>query len=145
MMVTAIIKEKYCLNLGMRVDSMKKYIVLAKNDYNEEFFSTDVKLEAKEAFDRMADKYLFVKVFCYNIKDRMYYDITDINMQTVYTVKTYTETELIEDTDGDYIKLLNEENYEFKNKLDALHCIIQSMKAGRKYKLYKNGKRDWSV
>lgn len=124
---------------------MKKYIILAKNDYNEEFFSTDCKSEVKEAFDRMADKYLFVKVFCYNIKDRMYYDITDINMQTVYTVKTYTETELIEDTDGDYIKLLNEENYKFKNKLDALHCIIQSMKTGRKYKLYKNGKRDWSV
>lgn len=124
---------------------MKRYIILAKNDCNEEFFSTDVKSEAKEAFDRMADKYLFVKVLCYNIKDGMYYDITDINTQSVYTVKTYTQTELIEDTDGAYIKLLNEENYEFKNKLDALHCIIQSMKAGRKCKLYKNGKRDWSV
>ena len=124
---------------------MKKYIVLAKNDYNEEFFSTDSKLEVKEAFDRMADKYLFVKVLCYDEKDKMYHDITDINKQTLYTVKTYTDTLLIEDTDGAYIKFVNEENYEFKNKLDALHCIIQSMKAGRKYKLYKNGRRDWSV
>ena len=124
---------------------MKKYIVLAKNDYNEEFFSTNCKSEVKDAFDRMADDYLFVKVFRYNIKDEMYHDITDITEDSLYIVKTYTETELIEDTDGSHIKLLNEKNYEFTNKLDALHCIIQSMKAGRKYKLYKNGKRDWSV
>ena len=125
---------------------MKKYIVLAKNDYNEEFFFTDVKSEVKDAFDRMADKYFFVKVFYYNIVDEKYYDITDINTQSLYTVKTYTGTELIAvGTDVADIKFLNEKNYQFKNKLDALQCIIQSMKAGRKYKLYKNGRRDWSV
>nr|DAU44933.1 MAG TPA: hypothetical protein [Caudoviricetes sp.] len=124
---------------------MKKYMILAKNDYNEEIFYTDIKAEAKSAFDRMMDKYFFVKAFCYNEKVETYQDITEINAQSVYRVQTYTGLELIEKEDCLDFKLLNEENYEFTNKLDALTCIIHSMKAGRKYKLYKNGGRDWSV
>jgi hypothetical protein len=124
---------------------MKKYMILAKNDYNEEIFYTDIKAEAKSTFDRMMDKYFFVKAFCYNKKDESYQDITEINTQSVYRVQTYTGLELIEKSDCLDFKLLNEENYEFTNKLDALKCIIQSMKAGRKYKLYKNGRRDYSV
>lgn len=124
---------------------MKKYIILAKNDYNEEIFYTDIKAEAKSAFDRMMDKYFFVKAFCYNKENETYQDITEINAQSVYTVQTYTGLELIEKKDCLDFKLLNEENHTFTNKLDALNCIIQSMKAGRKYKLYKNGRRDWSV
>lgn len=124
---------------------MKKYMILAKNDYNEEIFYTDIKAEAKSAFDRMMDKYFFVKAFCYNQKVETYQDITEINAQFVYRVQTYTGLEIIEKSDCLDFKLLNEENYEFTNKLDALKCIIQSMKAGRKYKLYKNGRRDYSV
>lgn len=124
---------------------MKKYMILAKNDYNEEIFYTDIKAEAKSAFDRMMDKYFFVKAFCYNENNEMYQDITEINAQSVYIVQTYTGLELIEKKDCLDFKLLNEENHTFTNKLDALNCIIQSMKAGRKYKLYKNGRRDWSV
>lgn len=124
---------------------MKKYMILAKNDYNEEFFYTDIKAEAKSAFDRMMDKYFFVKAFCYNKQDGLYKDITEINSQSVYTVQTYTGLELIEKTDCVDFNLLNEENHDFTNKSDALFYIIQSMKAGRKYKLYKNGRRDWSV
>lgn len=124
---------------------MKKYMILAKNDFNEEIFYTDIKAEAKQAFDRMADKYFFVKAFCYNKKDSLYKDITEINTPSEYTVQTYTGIELIEKEDYVDFKLLNEENHKFTNKTDALFCIIQSMKAGRKYKLYKNGRRDWSV
>lgn len=124
---------------------MKKYMILAKNDYNEEIFYTDIKAEAKSAFDRMMDKYFFVKAFCYNEKNETYQDITEINAQSVYIVQTYTGLELIEKKDCLDCKLLNEENHTFTNKLEALNCIIQSMKAGRKYKLYKNGRRDWSV
>ena len=120
-------------------------MILAKNDYNEEIFYTDIKAEAKSAFDRMMDKYFFVKAFCYNEKNETYQDITEINAQSVYIVQTYTGLELIEKKDCLDFKLLNEENHTFTNKLDALNCIIQSMKAGRKYKLYKNGRRDWSV
>lgn len=126
---------------------MKKYMILAKNDYNEEIFYTDIKAEAKSAFDRMLDKYFFVKAYCYNEKDNLYQDITDINAPSVYDVQTYTSLALSEDAciDGVEFKLMNEEHHEFTNKLDALQYIIHSMKAGRKYKLYKNGRRDWSV
>lgn len=122
---------------------MKKYMILAKNDYNEEIFYTNIKAEAKSAFDRMLDKYFFVKAYCYNEKDNLYQDITEINAPSVYDVQTYTGLALSKD--GVEFELLNEEHHEFTNKLDALHYIIYAIKEGRKYKLYKNGRRDWSV
>lgn len=124
---------------------MKKYMILAKNDYNEEIFYTDIKAEAKGAFDRMMDKYLFVKAFCYNAKGELYQDITENNTQSVFTVQSYDRVYLDEQPDGLEGKLLNEERRDFTNKQDALCYIIQLMKLGRKCKLYKNGRRDWSV
>lgn len=124
---------------------MKKYMILAKNDYNEEIFYTDVKAEAKSAFDRMMDKYLFVKAFCYNRKNELYQDITEMNEQTVYAVKTYSGVKLNQTPDGVVEELLNQEYYEFTCKEDALVYIIKSIIAGRKFRLYKNGRRDWSV
>ena len=124
---------------------MKKYMILAKNDYNEEIFYIDIKAEAKYAFDRMMDKYLFVKAFCYNSKNELYQDITEMNEQTVYAVKTYSGAKLNQTPDGVVEELLNQEYYEFTCKEDALVYIIKSIKAGRKFRLYKNGRRDWSV
>lgn len=124
---------------------MKKYMILAKNDYNEEIFYTDIKAEAKSTFDRMMDKYLFVKAFCYNIKGEVYQDITENNTQSVFTVQTYDRVILDEQPDGLEGNFLNEERRDFTNKQEALCYIIQSMKSGRKYRLYKNGRRDWSV
>lgn len=124
---------------------MKKYMILAKNDYNEEIFYTDIKAEAKHAFDRMMDKYLFVKVFCYNRKNELYQDITEMNEQTVYAVKTYSGAKLNQTPDGVVEELLNQEYYEFTCKEDALVYIIKSIKADRKFRLYKNGRRDYSV
>lgn len=124
---------------------MRKYMILAKNDCNEEIFYTDIKAEAKSAFDRMMDKYLFVKAFCYNEKCEIYQDITESNAQSIYRVQTYTGIKSFEMTGCLEFKLLNEENREFTNKLDALYCVVQSMKIGRKCRLYKNGRRDWSV
>ena len=124
---------------------MKKYMILAKNDYNEEIFYTDIKAEAKHAFDRMMDKYLFVKAFCYNRKNELYQDITEMNEQTVYAVKTYSGVKLNQTPDGVIEELLNQEYYEFTCKEDALVYIIKSIKADRKFRLYKNGRRDWSV
>lgn len=124
---------------------MKKYMVLAKNDYNEEIFYTDIKTEAKNAFDRMMDKYLFVKAFCYNTKGEVYQDITENNTQSVFTVQTYDRVILVEKPDDLEGEFLNEERRDFTNKEEALRYIIQSMKVGRKYRLYKNGRRDWSV
>lgn len=124
---------------------MKKYMILAKNDYNEEIFYTDSKAEAKSAFDRMMDKYLFVKAFCYNRKNELYQDITEMNEQTVYAVKTYSGVKLNQTPDGVIEELLNQEYYEFTCKEDALVYIIKSIKADRKFRLYKNGRRDWSV
>lgn len=124
---------------------MKKYMILAKNDYNEEIFYTDIKAEAKHAFDRMMDKYLFVKVFCYNRKNELYQDITEMNEQTVYAVKTYSGVKLNQTPDGAVEELLNQEYYEFTCKEDALVYIIKSIKSDRKFRLYKNGRRDYSV
>ena len=124
---------------------MKKYMILAKNDYNEEIFYTDIKAEAKYAFDRMMDKYLFVKAFCYNSKNELYQDITEMNEQTVYAVKTYSGAKLNQTPDGVVEELLNQEYYEFTCKEDALVYIIKSIKADRKFRLYKNGRRDYSV
>lgn len=124
---------------------MKKYMILAKNDYSEEIFYTDIKAEAKNAFDRMMDKYLFVKAFCYNRKNEIYQDITEMNAQTVYAVKTYSGVKLNQTSDDVVEELLNQEYYEFTCKEDALVCIIKSIKADRKFRLYKNGRRDWSV
>ena len=124
---------------------MKKYMILAKNDYNEEIFYTDIKAEAKCAFDRMMDKYIFVKAFCYNRKNELYQDITEMNEQTVYAVKTYSGAKLNQTPDGVVEELLNQEYYEFTCKEDALVYIIKSIKADRKFRLYKNGRRDYSV
>lgn len=124
---------------------MKKYMILAKNDYNEEIFYTDIKVEAKRAFDRMMDKYIFVKAFCYNRKNELYQDITEMNEQTVYAVKTYSGVKLNQTPDGVVEELLNQEYYEFTCKEDALVYIIKSIKADRKFRLYKNGRRDYSV
>nr|DAO17322.1 MAG TPA: hypothetical protein [Caudoviricetes sp.] len=124
---------------------MKKYMILAKNDYNEEIFYTDIKAEAKRAFDRMMDKYIFVKAFCYNRKNELYQDITEMNEQTVYAVKTYSGAKLNQTPDGVVEELLNQEYYEFTCKEDALVYIIKSIKADRKFRLYKNGRRDYSV
>ena len=124
---------------------MKKYMILAKNDYNEEIFYTDIKAEAKRAFDRMMDKYIFVKAFCYNRKNELYQDITEMNEQTVYAVKTYSGAKLNQTPDGVVEELLNQEYYEFTCKEDALVYIIKSIKADRKFRLYKNGRRDWRV
>ena len=124
---------------------MKKYMILAKNDYNEEIFYTDIKAEAKRAFDRMMDKYIFVKAFCYNRKNELYQDITEMNEQTVYAVKTYSGVKLNQTPDGVVEELLNQEYYEFTCKEDALVYIIKSIKADRKFRLYKNGRRDYSV
>jgi hypothetical protein len=120
-------------------------MILAKNDYNEEIFYTDIKAEAKHAFDRMMDKYLFVKAFCYNRKSELYQDITEMNAQTVYAVKTYSGAKLNQTPDGVIEELLNQEYYEFTCKEDALVYIIKSIKADRKFRLYKNGRRDYSV
>jgi hypothetical protein len=124
---------------------MKKYMILAKNDYNEEIFYTDIKAEAKRAFDRMMDRYLFVKAFCYNRKNELYQDITEMNEQTIYAVKTYSGAKLNQTPGGAVEELLNQEYYEFTCKEDALVYIIKSIKADRKFRLYKNGRRDYSV
>lgn len=68
-----------------------------------------------------------------------------MNAQTVYAVKTYSGVKLNQTPDGVVEELLNQEYYEFTCKEDALVCIIKSIKADRKFRLYKNGRRDWSV
>lgn len=124
---------------------MKKYMVLAKNDFNEEIFYTDIKAEAKQAFDRMLDKYIFVKAFCLGAND-IYKDITDVNTQTKYRVMRYTglkiESVFSEEVGAQYI---NDEWQDFTNEVEAMLYIINSMKAGFKCKLYKGERRDWRV
>lgn len=109
---------------------MRKYMIIAKNDYNEEIFYTDIKAEAKKKLDYCFDKYLFVKAYCYSYKDEMYKDITDLNEQSVYEVKVIKDNAI---------------SYKFTNEADALRFIINSKKSGTICKLYKNGRRDWRV
>lgn len=120
-------------------------MVLAKNDFNEEIFYTDIKAEAKNAFDRMLDKYIFVKAFCLGAND-IYKDITDLNTQTKYRVMKYTgvkfESALSDEVGAQYI---NEEWHDFTNEVEAMLYVINSMKAGFKCKLYKGTRRDWRV
>lgn len=118
---------------------MRKYMIIAKNDYNEEIFYSDIKAEAKKKLDYCFDKYLFVKAYCYSYKDEMYKDITDLNEQSVYDVKI---------TDSGHYSTIAEDNtisYKFTNEADALRCIINLNKSGSICKLYKNGRRDWRV
>lgn len=125
---------------------MKKYMILAKNDYNEEIFYTDIKVEMKHAFDRMIDKYKFVKVFCLGANG-VYKDTTELNEQTLYQVRRYSGTfiGIYGDEDSEKIMYKDEEWQEFTNESEAMLYIINSMKAGYKCKLYKNGRRDWRV
>ena len=124
---------------------MKKYMVLAKNDFNEEVFYTDIKAEAKHAFDRMLDKYIFVKFFCLGAGG-IYEDVTELNEQTTYQVIRYTMVNIESVfSDGDEVKYMNEEHEEFTNEVEAMLYIINSMKAGFKCKLYKDKRRDWRV
>lgn len=125
---------------------MKKYMLLAKNDYNEEIFYTNIKAEAKQAFDRMIDRYIFVKVF-YLGANGVYKDITELNKQTSYQVKRYSGTfnGIYSDEDSEEIIYKDEELQEFTNEIEAMLYIINSVKAGYKCKLYKNGRRDWRV
>ena len=101
--------------------------------------------EEKSAFDRTMDKHMFVKTSCYNEKSELYQDITENNEQSVYRVQTYTGVKSFERTGCIEFKFVNEENYELTDKLDALCFIVRSMKSGRKCRLYKNERRDWSV
>ena len=122
---------------------MRKYMISAKNDYNEEIVYTDIKAEAKKKLDYCFDKYLFVKAYCYSYKDEMYKDITDLNEQSVYDVKV-TENRYYSTIAG----IKTEDNtisYKFTNEADALRCIINLKKSGSICKLYKNGRRDWRV
>lgn len=122
---------------------MRKYMIIAKNDYNEEIFYTDIKAEAKNRLDELFDKYFFVKVFCYSYKDEMYKDITDLNAPSEYEVKVIER--------GYYSVVAGKKiddaaaSYKFTNEADALRFIINSKKVGTICKLYKNGKRDWRV
>lgn len=113
---------------------MRKYMLLAKNDINEEIFYTDSKREAKETFDRMLDKYLFVKSYCYNAVTDIYEDITELNNRSTWTViikETFT---------GDTV------SKDFSNESSALVYIInQERKGFSSAKLYKNGKRVWTI
>lgn len=125
---------------------MKKYMILAKNDYNEEILYTDIKAEVKNAFDRMIDKYIFVKVF-YLGENGVYKDITELNKQSSYQVRRYSGifNGIYADEDSGEIMYEDEEWKEFTNEIEAMLYIINSMKAGYKCKLYKNNRRDWRV
>lgn len=109
-------------------------MVLAKNDTNEEIFYTDIKREAKEAFDRMLDKYLFVKVYCHNSITDIYEDITGLNDESRWTV-------VIKDR-----KTRDVMTREFSSESSALIYIINQERAGwSSAKLYKNGVRIWTI
>lgn len=121
---------------------MKKYMIIAKNDYNEEIFYTDIKAEAKKKLDYCFDKYLFVKAYCYSYKDEMYKDITELNEPSKYVVHSFKKavysfkSEVVE-RDDKYT--------EFTNEADALRYIINSERVGYTCRLYKNEKRVWNV
>lgn len=114
---------------------MRKYMILAKNDYNEEIFYTDIKKEAKQRLDELFDKYYLVKAYCYSYKEDTYIDITDLNTPSVYEVHRYKRGSA-----GEII-----EKQEFTSESAALRYIIISIRCGEHCKLYKNGRRDWSV
>lgn len=120
---------------------MKKYMIIAKNDYNEEIFYTDIKAEAKEALDRMWDKYICVKAFCYSYADEKYYDITGLNEQSKWSVVVYNSSEEFR-----YCKpLVYDKTEHFTNEAEALKYMICNERAGRKCRLYKNERRCWDV
>lgn len=122
---------------------MKKYMVLAKNDFNEEIFYTDIKKEAKEKLDELFDKYIFVKAYCYSKKDEIYKDITFLNETSIYKVRTWSK-KYFDTLTGELI-YDNDHWFEFTNEADALRFIINSMSDKCHCGLYKNGRRDWRV
>ena len=122
---------------------MKKYMILAKNDYNEEIFYTDIKKEAKEKLDALFDKYIFVKAFCFSRDDNVYKDITHLNVPTVYKVRTWRRKYF--DTVTGELMYEDDHWFEFTNEVDALRFIIKSQSNICHCTLYKNGRRDWSV
>ena len=120
---------------------MRKYMIIAKNDYNEEIFYTDIKAEAKAALDRMWDKYLYVKAFCYSHSEQRYNDITGLNEPTKYTVAVFKKN-----NDFRYCPDITEvDTRDFSNEADALKYMINNERAGYKCRLYKNEKRCWDV
>ena len=120
---------------------MKKYFIIAKNDYNIEMFFTDIKAEAKEKLDSLLDKYIFVKAYC--DKNGIYNDITHLNSQSVYRVHTW-EKKYFDTITGELL-YDNDHWVEFTNEASALRFIINSMSDKCHCALYKNGRRDWSV
>lgn len=109
-------------------------MVLAKNDSNEEIFYTDIKREAKEAFDRMLDKYIFVKAYCYNSITDIYEDITGLNEESKWTV-------VIKDR-----KTRDIITREFSSEVSALVYIINQERAGwTAAKLFRNEVRVWII
>lgn len=113
---------------------MRKYMLLAKNDTNEEIFYTDIKREAKDAFDRMLDKYLFVKAYCYNACTDMYEDITGLNEESRWTV-------VIRDR-----KTRDVITRDFSSESSALVYIINQERSGwEAAKLFRNGVRIWTI
>lgn len=120
---------------------MKKYMIIAKNDYNEEIFYTDIKSEAKAELDRLWDKYICVKAFCYSYRDEQYHDITGLNEQSKWSVVTFKKN-----TDFRYCESLEYvKTDDFTNEASALKYLICTERAGYKCRLYKNEKRVWDV
>ena len=122
---------------------MKKYMLLAKNDFNEEIFYTDIKKEAKKKLDELFDKYIFVKAYCYSRQDEVYKDITLLNKPSIYKVHTW-EKKYVDPVTDDFL-YSNDRWFEFTNEAEALRFMINSVSDKRHCALYKNGRRDWRV